>query len=158
MSSPYFRSMAEAFLASCGIRLEPVDAWYSISAPDGTLAAGAGILGNTIKCVAVDERYRGEGLLPRLISHIISLHQGENLRVFTKPEYRALFEDLGFKLLAQAPEAVLLENGRGIDEYCRYLIALRPENPAKRAGTPSRTKTPAQKPAKTGRKTYFILA
>ena len=121
MSSPYFRSMAEAFLASCGIRLEPVDAWYSISAPDGSLAAGAGIKGNVIKCVAVDDRYRGEGLLPRLVSHIISLHQGENLRVFTKPEYSPLFEDLGFKLLAQAPEAVLLENGRGLDDYCRYL-------------------------------------
>ena len=121
MSSPHFRGMAEAFLSSCGIRLEAVDEWYFIQADDGSLIAGAGIQGNTIKCVAVADSHRGEGLLPKLISHIISLHQGENLRVFTKPEYRALFEDLGFRLLAQAPEAVLLENGRGLERYCSGL-------------------------------------
>ena len=151
MSSPHFRGMAETFLSSCGIRLEAVDEWYSIQADDGSIIAGAGIQGNTIKCVAVADRHRGEGLLPKLISHIISLHQGENLRVFTKPEYRALFEDLGFKLLAHAPEAVLLENGRGLEDYIRYLISLRPENPVKRAGTPSKTIAPAQKPGKSGR-------
>jgi len=121
MSSPHFRGMAETFLSSCGIRLEAVDEWYSIQADDGGIIAGAGIQGNTIKCVAVADNHRGEGLLPKLISHIISLHQGENLRVFTKPEYRALFEDLGFRLLAEAPGAILLENGRGLEDYCRNL-------------------------------------
>jgi [citrate (pro-3S)-lyase] ligase len=113
--------MAEAFLSSCGIRLEAVDEWYGIQADDGSLIAGAGIQGSTIKCVAVADSHRGEGLLPKLISHIISLHQGENLRVFTKPEYRALFEDLGFRLLAEAPEAVLLENGRGLEVYLKQI-------------------------------------
>ncbi len=117
--------MAETFLSSCGIRLEAVDEWYSIQADDGSIIAGAGIQGNTIKCVAVADRHRGEGLLPKLISHIISLHQGENLRVFTKPEYRALFEDLGFRLLAEAPGAILLENGRGLEDYCRSLSVRR---------------------------------
>ncbi len=113
--------MAEAFLSSCGIRLEAVDEWYGIQADDGRLIAGAGIQGSTIKCVGVADSHRGEGLLPKLISHIISLHQGENLRVFTKPEYRALFEDLGFRLLAEAPEAVLLENGRGLEVYLKQI-------------------------------------
>lgn len=125
LGSPHFRAMTEAFLASCGLRPEPMDAWYCIQADDNSILAGAGIAGNTIKCVAVDERHRGEGLLPKLISHIISLRQVENLRVFTKPEYRVLFEDLGFRLLAQAPEAVLLENGRGLEEYCSGLSAQR---------------------------------
>ena len=123
--------MAEAFLSSCGIRLEAVDEWYCIQADDGSLIAGAGIQGSTIKCVAVADSHRGEGLLPKLISHIISLHQGENLRVFTKPEYRALFEDLGFRLLAQAPEAVLLENGRGLEEYIKQISRLRPSDSAR---------------------------
>ena len=113
--------MAETFLSSCGIRLEAVDEWYSIQADDGGIIAGAGIQGNTIKCVSVADSHRGEGLLPKLISHIISLHQGENLRVFTKPEYRALFEDLGFRLLAEAPEAILLENGRGLEVYLKQI-------------------------------------
>ena len=131
MSSPHFRGMAETFLSSCGIRLEAVDEWYSIQADDGGIIAGAGIQGNTIKCVAVADSHRGEGLLPKLISHIISLHQGENLRVFTKPEYRALFEDLGFRLLAEAPGAILLENGRGLEDYLKQISRLRPSGSAR---------------------------
>ncbi len=127
--------MAEAFLSSCGIRLEAVDEWYGIQADDGSLIAGAGIQGSTIKCVAVADSHRGEGLLPKLISHIISLHQGENLRVFTKPEYRALFEDLGFRLLAEAPEAVLLENGRGLERYCSGLLDVWDTLPQTQSGT-----------------------
>ena len=123
--------MAETFLSSCGIRLEAVDEWYSIQADDGGIIAGAGIQGNTIKCVAVADSHRGEGLLPKLISHIISLHQGENLRVFTKPEYRALFEDLGFRLLAEAPGAILLENGRGLEDYLKQISRLRPSGSAR---------------------------
>ena len=118
LGSAHFRRKVEAFLASCGLRFEPMDAWYGVQADDGSLLAGAGIKGNTIKCVAVADDLRGEGLLPKLVSHIISLHQGENLRVFTKPEYRLQFESLGFTLLASAPEAILLENGRGLKEYC----------------------------------------
>jgi len=114
LSSPYFRSEVEQFLQSCGLRTEEMDAWYAATAQDGEILAGAGIKGNTVKCVAVKEELRGEGILPRLISHIISLHPGQNLRVFTKPEYEALFSDLGFKLLAKAPEAILMENGRGL--------------------------------------------
>ena len=121
LGSAHFRQKVESFLASCGLRFEPMDAWYGIQADDGSLLAGAGIAGSTIKCVAVADNLRGEGLLPKLISHIISLHQGENLRVFTKPEYRIQFESLGFRLLASAPEAILLENGRGLQDYCDYL-------------------------------------
>lgn len=121
LGSAHFRRKVEEFLAGCGLRFEPMDAWYGVQADDGSLLAGAGIKGNTIKCVAVADDLRGEGLLPKLVSYIISLHQGENLRVFTKPEYRVQFESLGFTLLAQAPEAILLENGRGLKEYCRYL-------------------------------------
>jgi [citrate (pro-3S)-lyase] ligase len=44
-----------------------------------------------------------------------------NVKVFTKPENRALFESLGFQLLASAPKAILMENGRGLEDYCAYL-------------------------------------
>ena len=115
LSSSHFRNKVEEFLHSCGLRMEEMDSWYAATVDDGDiLLGGAGIKGNTIKCVAVKEELRGEGLLPRLISHIISLHPGENLRVFTKPEYQSFFADLGFKLLAKAPEAILMENGRGL--------------------------------------------
>ena len=59
-----------------------------------------------------------------LISHIIGLQGGRNLKVFTKPEYRRVFESLGFHLLAEAPKAILLENGGGLEAYVRYLAAL----------------------------------
>lgn len=121
LSSPFFRNKVEAFLRSCGLRMEEMDAWYAASADDGEILGGAGFKGNTIKCVAVKEELRGEGLLPRLLSSIVSMKPGENLRVFTKPEYGSLFSDLGFKLLARAPEAILMENGRGLEKVLSSL-------------------------------------
>ena len=45
------------------------------------------------------------------------------MKVFTKPENRSVFESLGFRVLAEAPKAILMENGRGLEDYCRYLRA-----------------------------------
>ena len=101
--------------------MESLDAYYAIQDDEGAILAGAGIAGDVLKCLAVSEHMRSEGLLVPLVSHILSLRQGKPVKVFTKPEYRAVFESLGFHLLAQAPLAILLENGHGLERYCDYL-------------------------------------
>ena len=121
LSSPYFHAKVEAFLAANGLRMEPMDCYYASLDDDGNIVAGAGIAGDVLKCMAVSAEARSEGLLTPLVSRLMSDHPGRCLKVFTKPEYQPVFESLGFHLLASAPLAVLLENGRGLEEYCAYL-------------------------------------
>jgi len=107
--------------------MESLDAYYAFTDDSGAILAGAGIAGDVLKCLAVSEEARSEGLLVPLVTRIISEHPGVNLKVFTKPEYQAVFESLGFRLIAQAPLAILLENGRGLEKYCEYLRSFRRE-------------------------------
>ncbi|MCR4910518.1 MAG: triphosphoribosyl-dephospho-CoA synthase [Bacteroidales bacterium] len=124
LSSPFFRAKVARFLEDNGLRPEVLDSYYALQSSDGSLIAGAGLAGDVVKCVAVCGALRSEGLLTPLLSHLVSQAAAKgilNLKVFTKPEYRAVFESLGFKLLASAPLAILMENGRGLEEYCKYL-------------------------------------
>ena len=124
LSSPLVRAKVARFLEDNGLRPEVLDSYYALQSSDGSLIAGAGLAGDVVKCVAVCSALRSEGLLTPLLSHLVSQAAAKgilNLKVFTKPEYRAVFESLGFKLLASAPLAILMENGRGLEEYCKYL-------------------------------------
>ncbi len=103
--------------------MESLDAYYAIQDASGAIIAGAGIAGDVIKCLAVDQEYRSEGLLVPLVSRILALRGGAPAKVFTKPEYQDVFESMGFQLLASSPLAILLENGRGLQMYCDYLRA-----------------------------------
>lgn len=119
-----FKRKAEDFLKANGLRLEGVDSYIAIQDADEQILAGGGISKDTIKCVAVSEKARSEGLAAPLISRLIAMGAERgytNMKVFTKPSNRAIFESLGFRLLAEAPKAIFMENGRGLAQYCDYL-------------------------------------
>jgi len=121
---PSFRRKVEGFLGSNGLRLEEVDLYLAVLDAEGSILAGGGLSRDLIKCIAVSESARSMGLSVPLISRLISAASERgytNVKVFTKPENRSVFESMGFRLLAEAPKAVLMENGRGLEEYCRYL-------------------------------------
>ena len=121
LGSPYFSDKVSRFLGANGLRMDAMDTYYAVQDADGNIIAGAGISKDVIKCVAVAEEARSEGLMVPLISRIVA-GRG-NLKVFTKPEYRTVFESLGFHVLGEAPKAILLENGRGLQQYCDRLHA-----------------------------------
>ena len=121
LRSPFFRSKVEGFLQANGLRMETLDAYYTLQNTDGAILAGAGLAGDVIKCVAVAPEARSEGLVAPLVSHILSQHGPGNLKVFTKPENEAVFGSLGFHAIARAPLAILMENGRGLEAYCACL-------------------------------------
>ncbi|MBQ6952891.1 MAG: triphosphoribosyl-dephospho-CoA synthase [Bacteroidales bacterium] len=124
LSSPFFRKKVERFLGENGLRMEALDVYCAIEDEDGNILAGAGLSRDIIKCIAVASQARQEGLVAPLISHLISLASARGileLKLFTKPENQAIFESLGFHLLASAPKAILMENGRGLERYCAYL-------------------------------------
>ena len=125
---PSFRRQVEDFLGSNGLRLEEVDLYMAALDAGGGILAGGGLCRDIIKCIAVSEGARSLGLSVPLISRLISCASERgysNVKVFTKPENRTVFESLGFRVLAEAPKAILMENGRGLEEYCRYLRAHR---------------------------------
>ena len=127
LSSPFFHSEVERFLLANGLRMETLDSYFTLQNTDGDILAGAGLKADVLKCLAVSAAARSEGLAAPLVSRVISVAASKgitNLKVFTKPEHQALFESLGFRLLASAPEAILLENGRGLEQYCQYLRGL----------------------------------
>lgn len=115
-TTPRQRQRIEAFLKRNGLRFDDMHYYAAITDDDGEMIAGGGLKGNVIKCVAVDDAHKGEAITNTLISHLIA-HANEeghsNVMLFTKPKNRQLFESLSFRLLAEAPEAVLMETGIG---------------------------------------------
>lgn len=113
---PRQRQRIEAFLKRNGLRFDDMHYYAAVTDDDGEMIAGGGLKGNVIKCVAVDDAHKGEAIANTLISHLIA-HANEeghsNVMLFTKPKNRQLFESLSFRLLAEAPEAVLMETGIG---------------------------------------------
>lgn len=115
-TTPRQRQRIEAFLKRNGLRFDDMHYYAAITDDDGEMIAGGGLKSNVIKCVAVDDAHKGEAIANTLISHLIA-HANEeghsNVMLFTKPKNRQLFESLSFRLLAEAPEAVLMETGIG---------------------------------------------
>lgn len=124
------RKRVEAFLSSNGLRLAALERYVVISRDeDGDeIIAGGGLDGNVIKCVAVSEAARNEGLMNILVSRLIAIvhEEGhESVKAFTKPANEDIFKSLGFRLLASSENAILMENGRGgLPEYRKYLESL----------------------------------
>ena len=124
------RRRVEAFLTANGLRLAPLDRYVVVTRDeDGDeILAGGGLDGNVIKCVAVSESARSEGLMNILVSRLIAIAREEgreSVKAFTKPENEGIFKSLGFTLLASSPKAILMENGSGgLPEYSKYLESL----------------------------------
>ena len=115
-ATPRQRQRIEAFLKRNALRIDDMNYYAAVLDDDGEMIAGGGLKGNVIKCVAVDDAHKGEAIANTLISHLIA-HANEeghsNVMLFTKPMNRQLFESLSFRLLAEAPEAILMETGIG---------------------------------------------
>lgn len=131
-TTPRQRQRIEAFLKRNGLRFDDMHYYAAVTDDDGEMIAGGGLKGNVIKCVAVDDAHKGEAIANTLISHLIA-HANEeghsNVMLFTKPKNRQLFESLSFRLLAEAPEAVLMETGiGGINNTVEALEKIREES------------------------------
>ena len=122
---PLWRRKVERFLETNQLRLDEVEYYAIVTEPDGDdILAGGGLQGDIIKCIAVSEQLRDAHLSNRLISHLISeaAQRGHHsVKVFTKPQNRQVFESLGFRLVGEAPLAILMENGHGMEDYKKYL-------------------------------------
>ena len=115
-ATPRQRQRIEAFLKRNGLRFDDMHYYAAVFDDDGEMIAGGGLKDDVIKCVAVDDAHKGEAIANTLVSHLISHANQEGygcIKLFTKPKNRQLFESLSFRLLAEAPEAILMETGIG---------------------------------------------
>lgn len=124
------------FLAANDLRLEEVDYYAGVFAgDDDELLAGGGLSGDVLKCIAVSDALRDTGMSLSLVSHLLSVAQSnghQQLKVFTKPENKGIFENFSFHAIASAPKAILMENGNGLRNYCSQLNALAGDKGEKR--------------------------
>ena len=115
-ATPRQRQRIEAFLKRNALRIDDMNYYAAMLDDDGEMIAGGGLKDDVIKCVAVDDAHKGEAIANTLVSHLISHANQEGygcIKLFTKPKNRKLFESLSFRLLAEAPEAILMETGIG---------------------------------------------
>lgn len=125
-SIPRQRRRIEKFLDDNGLRLDDVD-YYAALVDETTdeIVAGGGLKGGVIKCVAVADGHKGEAVSNQIVSHLIAHANADGhqcVKLFTKPQNQKMFESMSFRLLAEAPKAILMETGiGGIKRYSEEL-------------------------------------
>ncbi|MGL4792023.1 MAG: [citrate (pro-3S)-lyase] ligase, partial [Anaerotignaceae bacterium] len=85
---------------------------------------------NVIKCIAISPEYQGEGHSATIITNLIQ-YEFEKARthifVYTKPENRPMFGDLGFYTVFQTENVLFMENkSKGFESF---LEGLKKETP-----------------------------
>lgn len=123
---PRQRRQIEMFLQTNGLRYDDVDYYVAIvDESSDEMIAGGGLKGSVIKCVAVADGHKGEAVANVIVSHLIAKANAEGcqcVKLYTKPDNRQLFESLSFRLIAESPNAILMETGvGGIEKYSEEL-------------------------------------
>jgi len=119
---------ARDLLAACELDFDP-DYDNLLGIYDGQrLAAVGGRAGYLLKMIAIAEQDRNGTLLDELLTELIRLgcQAGyDSFAVVTKPTNIPAFSSYNFNLLAQHPQAVLMEYGGGLHHYLhdhRHLV------------------------------------
>lgn len=97
-----------------------------IRGEEGRPVATGSCFGNTLRCLAVDHRYRGKGLLNTLILHLTEYQFARgntHLFIYTKTKESLFFRDLGFYEIANVGGVLsFLENRKtGFSGYLERL-------------------------------------
>lgn len=115
------------FLKRQGLRIDhPIE--YTMEIVDGgDIAATGSFSGSVLKCIAVDEAYKNQGLSAQIVSHLVNeeYRRGrDHLFIYTKPLNKQIFKDLGFyPIMEESFKAVLLENRwDGVRQYQQDLL------------------------------------
>lgn len=125
---PEDRRAIASFLRERGLQWED-DIEFSVAYLARGVMVGTGSLaGRVIKCLAVDESLRGEGIAASMVSRLEAeaARRGiANPFVFTLPHNTAIFSELGYRVIGDVPGAVvLMEKGDGIERWIRTLETL----------------------------------
>jgi len=121
------RIQLEEFLKNQNVSLDQ-EVEYTIALCDrGKIVATGSLGGRILKCIAVDEEYMSMGLSAKVVTHLVreAYSRGKkHLFIYTKPENKNIFSNLGFYPIAEVPSKVVLMENRpnGIKEYIDEII------------------------------------
>ena len=126
---PRQRRQIETFLQANGLRYDDVDYYAAlVDESSDEMIAGGGLKGCVIKCVAVADGHKGEAVANVIVSHLLAKANEDGyqcVKLYTKPHNRQLFESLSFRLIAEAPNAILMETGVGGIEKWSYELRIK---------------------------------
>ncbi|MGB4589473.1 MAG: [citrate (pro-3S)-lyase] ligase [Clostridiaceae bacterium] len=108
------RKKLSEFLQGFGLKDEELDRMYILLEEDGKWVGCGGKSRNILKCFAIDDSRRNEGLLDLLMTALItdSYNEGfENLFIYTKSEYASMFKSYGFIEIIDTKTITLLQRG-----------------------------------------------
>jgi len=108
------RKRLSDYLQRFGLKDEELDRMYILLEEDGDWVGCGGKSRNILKCFAIDDSRRNEGLLDLLMTALItdSYHEGyENLFIYTKSDYATLFKSYGFDEIIDTNIVALLQRG-----------------------------------------------
>lgn len=114
------------FLRKNDLKLgEEIIKYLTFSEEGEIVATGAIAEGGIIKCVAIDPKYRGEGLVLKLFTELTHLCFDlgyKDLFVYTKPENERIFKDCGCFKIESSSDVILMENSKTLlNNYCNDL-------------------------------------
>ena len=121
-----------ALLQQEGIRLDThLDYTCAIYDESRAAIATGSCYANTLRCFAVDRAHRGQGLMHRILTHLMDVQRSRGHRgvfLYTKPTTAFFFQKLGFHEIARVPDSIVfLENQA--EGFPSYLKKLQDETP-----------------------------
>lgn len=122
LTRPSGQKLVQHFLSQHSLDFDTgLEKYYGVFSGT-TLVGGIGRQANILKCAAVDANLRGEGLLGALVSRAVADMKRagiENIFVFTKPDNKVYFHDLGFSPVETVANVILMESDS--QAFTRYL-------------------------------------
>ncbi len=104
---------------------ENVEFSVNIENNSNNIIATGSLDNNIIKCLAVDQEYRNEGLSAKVVTLLINhaIEKGvRKLFVYTKPKNERLFKELGFYTISKTNNILLMENEKfGFKSYLEFI-------------------------------------
>ena len=99
---------------------DDVEVFVTIKDEDEMIACG-GLAGKVLKCIAVDNSRRGEGLILKVVTHLLNaayIRNRKDLFLFSTPKNIDFFKDCGFRLIEKCDnEVILMENSKNLKKY-----------------------------------------
>jgi [citrate (pro-3S)-lyase] ligase len=105
-----------SLLQSCGLRDEGDADIVALMTEDDRLIACGALAGHTVKQLAVAADAEGQGVMAAVLSALISeayARGTHRLFLCTKPDNLQMFRSMGFYMVIETKDAVLLENRKG---------------------------------------------
>lgn len=94
---------------------------------------------NTLKCIAINPDFQGEGCLQLIMTQLMKNafeQKISHLFLFTKPMYQQMFSDMGFYTITETTDMLLMENRKnGILQYLEKEAAPFKNNPESSIGS-----------------------